>query len=407
MKQTCILVMGMHRSGTSALTGLLEIMGVSLGEDLIDASDDNKKGFFENKNFLDFNKSFLNDYHTPLEVMNFSVDIVSGKNESVSILKEKLKKIFKGKQTFAIKDPRITYIFELYQTALSELNIDVVCIVPIRYPLEVAQSLKKRNNFSINRALLMWAEHILLTEKVTRQYSRVFLDFDAYLNNPKKEILLLSEIPGIKFTKDFYKQEDEIKEFLDSNLKHNIKKTSDGRLPNIVKKILNIKLGDYNNQSKLFDNLFDEFNSYKELFYNQDVKHEVTLRQKENEELCSNLREVKEASTLRQKKTEQGLQKRTEELEQSKQQLSATEQGLQQRTEELAQSKQQLSETEQGLQQRTQELTQSKQQLSEKEQILFQRNQEINAFKEELITIYTSKSWKVTRILRKLKRLFK
>ena len=50
MKQTCILVLGMHRSGTSALTGVLQYLDIDLGSNLAGAAQDNKKGFFENEN---------------------------------------------------------------------------------------------------------------------------------------------------------------------------------------------------------------------------------------------------------------------------------------------------------------------------------------------------------------------
>ena len=48
MKQTCILILGMHRSGTSALSGTLSILDVYLGSKLIPALEQNAKGFFEN-----------------------------------------------------------------------------------------------------------------------------------------------------------------------------------------------------------------------------------------------------------------------------------------------------------------------------------------------------------------------
>jgi len=46
MKQTCILVLGMHRSGTSALTGVLQWLDIELGSKLGQASEDNQKRFF-------------------------------------------------------------------------------------------------------------------------------------------------------------------------------------------------------------------------------------------------------------------------------------------------------------------------------------------------------------------------
>ncbi len=42
-----LLVLGMHRSGSSALAGALELLGVPLGGPLMPPARDNERGFFE------------------------------------------------------------------------------------------------------------------------------------------------------------------------------------------------------------------------------------------------------------------------------------------------------------------------------------------------------------------------
>ncbi|MCK9533029.1 MAG: hypothetical protein M0R77_21365, partial [Gammaproteobacteria bacterium] len=59
MKQTCILILGMHRSGTSALSGTLNILDVYLGSDLIKPMDQNPKGFYENTLLNGLNENLL------------------------------------------------------------------------------------------------------------------------------------------------------------------------------------------------------------------------------------------------------------------------------------------------------------------------------------------------------------
>ena len=49
---TALFVLGMHRSGTSALTGLLHRLGVVLGEHLLPASEDNPRGYWENADIV-------------------------------------------------------------------------------------------------------------------------------------------------------------------------------------------------------------------------------------------------------------------------------------------------------------------------------------------------------------------
>ena len=54
-----LLVAGMHRSGTSALTRVLDLHGVSLGSELLAAAADNRAGFWENRRVVDFHERLL------------------------------------------------------------------------------------------------------------------------------------------------------------------------------------------------------------------------------------------------------------------------------------------------------------------------------------------------------------
>jgi len=56
---TAILVLGMHRSGTSALTRVLNLRGADLGRDLLAPKDDNELGFWENQTILDLHEKLL------------------------------------------------------------------------------------------------------------------------------------------------------------------------------------------------------------------------------------------------------------------------------------------------------------------------------------------------------------
>ncbi|MFP7709243.1 hypothetical protein AB6F04_006780 [Vibrio cyclitrophicus] len=54
-----VVILGMHRSGTSAIAKALSIMGVNLGVNLLPPKEDNKKGFWEDFNIVDFNTNLM------------------------------------------------------------------------------------------------------------------------------------------------------------------------------------------------------------------------------------------------------------------------------------------------------------------------------------------------------------
>lgn len=55
----CLIVLGVHRSGTSAMPGLLGEMGCDLPKDLMPPNDMNEKGFFESNKITDLNEAIL------------------------------------------------------------------------------------------------------------------------------------------------------------------------------------------------------------------------------------------------------------------------------------------------------------------------------------------------------------
>ena len=55
----CLIVLGMHRSGTSAITGLLSKLGIALGTNLMVGDEYNEKGYFENSHIVSANDDFL------------------------------------------------------------------------------------------------------------------------------------------------------------------------------------------------------------------------------------------------------------------------------------------------------------------------------------------------------------
>ena len=59
-KKTALIVLGMHRSGTSSVAGALALAGAAAPKHLMPAAADNPKGFWESSAVADFNDRILN-----------------------------------------------------------------------------------------------------------------------------------------------------------------------------------------------------------------------------------------------------------------------------------------------------------------------------------------------------------
>jgi len=310
MKQTCILILGMHRSGTSALTGTLSMLDVDLGKDLMQANEGNEKGYFENTNFYNINEDLLSQIDSSWEDVFFDETKLANIQDT-NKLNSLLKKEFKDSRIFSIKDPRLAYLFPVYERVLKELDINIKIIIPYRNPIEVASSLTTRNNFSLEKGMLLWAYHILLSEKFSRGHQRIFIEFNELMSNTKDVIQQISEKLKINLNLKYDEKKEALEKFLDTGLKHHNISMDDlpDNTPKIVKDIL--KLRDNFNQDDItsnFDLLRAELFGYKKLFYNQDI-----------------LDTAKEASIAKENLKQQ-LQEKEQELQEKEQELQEKEQ---------------------------------------------------------------------------------
>lgn len=119
-----------------------------------------------------------------------------------------------------IKDPRICRFVPLMASILDELDFATVAILPIRNPLPVAASLKRRNNFTPSKSDLLWLRHVLDAESHSRDMCRVFVPYPEFLANWRKLIARATEKTGIAWPRQDERANAEIDLFLRSGVSH-------------------------------------------------------------------------------------------------------------------------------------------------------------------------------------------
>lgn len=222
-QQTCILVLGMHRSGTSAVTGLINIFGAALPENILGANSDNAKGHFEPQRLIEINEKILVEAGISWDDWReFTYENLSPnrrffyKSEISRIISEE----YGNAKLFVLKDPRLCRLTDLYFDVFKEMNIDVKIVLPLRHPLEVAASLEKRDNTAPSIGQLYWLRYVLDAELKTRGQKRLFVNYDDIIENAPhfRDILgKVLNLPLQKLSKSKYK---EINYLIDPALKH-------------------------------------------------------------------------------------------------------------------------------------------------------------------------------------------
>lgn len=218
MKKKLLMVLGMHRSGTSALSGLISDSGVSFGSKLLKGNKFNEKGYFEDKTFFTLNKKMLfNAGYSwdSLEELNFA----RFKNIKQAIYRSKLRKEIKrlanDGDVVGIKDPRNSILLPIWKKILNNKKYDVYYIITARHPAEVALSHKKRDGFSINKGLKLWLNYNQAIIKYSADEKCFYTSFVDAINSPNDLIKNLGSFINHEL------KLDKADNFVDKKLKNN------------------------------------------------------------------------------------------------------------------------------------------------------------------------------------------
>lgn len=223
-QQTCIFVLGMHRSGTSALGGALHAAGVLMGKKLVDAAQDNPKGFFEPKRIISFNDGKLlpalkrnwKSIETLPQGWETRPELAALKQEAIALIRDE----YGDAQLFGIKDPRICLLAPFWFGVMAELGIRSVAVLPYRHPLEVAGSLQSRDEFTTQQGLALWAEHVIAAEYHSRDMPRAFISYAALLENPMPVLEKIAHLCAVSWPENEGQIQEKLQHFLERKLQH-------------------------------------------------------------------------------------------------------------------------------------------------------------------------------------------
>lgn len=181
-----LIVLGMHRSGTSALAGVLAKMGADLPQDLMPANEFNPDGYFESLRAYELNDALLgsagsswDDWHA----VNADWYGSPRKQEYALRAQGMLEQEFGASGFFVLKDPRICRLVPFWSEVMAEAGIEPRFVCTHRNPVEVAASLTRRNGWSESRGLLLWLRHVLDAETDSRGHRRAFVSYDGLLSD--------------------------------------------------------------------------------------------------------------------------------------------------------------------------------------------------------------------------------
>ncbi len=179
-----ILVLGMHRSGTSAAAGFLVKLGGAQPKTLMPAEDGNERGYFESQALMTFHDELLASAGSSwTDWRQFNPGWY--RSPTATAFQERAKQLFEdefdGELLAVLKDPRVCRFAPFWLEVLAGIEARARVVIPVRAPLEVAFSMRKRDGFSLATGALLWLRHVIDAEIATRALPRTIFTWDQLL----------------------------------------------------------------------------------------------------------------------------------------------------------------------------------------------------------------------------------
>ena len=199
-----LIILGMHRSGTSVLARLINLMGVYFGPEGIStgANQENPKGFWERRDVRALNDLVLQgsgcDWN---RVSTFDLDAVP-----LPILQEfntrasRLILEMDAHRPWMLKEPRLCLLLPLWRRWM-EMPIGIHIY---RNPVEVASSLQKRNGIPMEAGLALWERYVSSALQASADIPQLVVSHRQLMQEPAVAIAtLLLElealgVPGLR-----------------------------------------------------------------------------------------------------------------------------------------------------------------------------------------------------------------
>jgi hypothetical protein len=377
-RKKLIVVLGMHRSGTSAITRGLLGLGVQLGNRLIPPIEgNNDKGFWEDIDINHLNYKILEtinkEWHYFVPIKQEEIEFLRQKGyfeRAVAMMRQKVA----DSTIYGIKDPRISILLPFWKEVFKSLNYDVSYIIAVRHPLSVAKSLEKRDGFDFEKSYFLWLTHVINSLSGTTGCNRIVIDYDKLMQNTEKELRRVADVLHLEVDTNelgIYKAD-----FLDEKLRHTSYTSADLKLDNASSELLK-----------------DVYSTLMDLSITTKIDDEVLIKELEKYEY--ELAKYNQVLILADKLTDKIavlnhiISKDNIQINTLHQELFIQLENIAQKNEELNKTIEEQLQKDKELNQKTEALLQKDKELNQKTEALLQKDKELNQ-------ILNSKSWRLT-----------
>ncbi|HLK12695.1 MAG TPA: hypothetical protein VKW76_15075 [Candidatus Binatia bacterium] len=223
-----VVVLGMHRSGTSLLASIAHALGVALGTNLLAADEHNPAGYWEQKDIFETQEAILDrmgrTWWGPRGSLRYPPRW--WERPEVAGLVSRLADIVRREidatdGVWGFKDPRTSRLLPMWEHIFASLGVEPCYVLAVRAPGAVARSVCRRVvGATPARAELLWLLHNLDAIRDTHGMLRAVIDYDRWFTHPMEQGRALAAAIGLPWPADDAALREEIEGTVRRELRH-------------------------------------------------------------------------------------------------------------------------------------------------------------------------------------------
>jgi hypothetical protein len=232
-RRIAVIVLGMHRTGTSAVAGALHLLGATAPKDMMAPRVFNARGNWESQAVIRVNNAVLQaggshwrDW-SPFDEHRIPPDALAQleAQAAAAIATE-----FGEAPLILLKDPRMCRLMPFWRRVLDRAGYAPRIVIPVRSPLDAALSLLDRNAMPVEEGMLLWLRYVLDAERATRDLRRCFVSFADFLEDWRAAVARMSGALQVDWPVSTVAAGADVDAFISGKLRHHQSAADDPRL---------------------------------------------------------------------------------------------------------------------------------------------------------------------------------
>ena len=193
-RRPIVLVLGMHRSGTSLCSHILSALGVDMADRIPGPGNpaptpDNPQGHWERWEIVEFHDRILGLFNRDYSgcFHDFALPVAWWADPRVAEIRRQIVAFLEkrmGEGYFGFKDPRTVRLMPVWHQIFDELKLAPKIVLCLRNPAQVGRSLSARDHLDPEMGEYRWLVHMIDFFRYTNKYDFCTIEYEEWFSKP-------------------------------------------------------------------------------------------------------------------------------------------------------------------------------------------------------------------------------